>query len=51
MSGPNLNKNFLNDTKLCIFMVDLLIQVNRMGVPQENKSMQCCQIMTCASDK
>lgn len=26
------------------------LQVSRMGVPQENKSMQACQIMTCAAD-
>ncbi|KAK3590717.1 hypothetical protein CHS0354_012290 [Potamilus streckersoni] len=26
------------------------LEVNRMGVPQENKSLQCCQIMTCAAD-
>ncbi|KAK3092104.1 hypothetical protein FSP39_025223 [Pinctada imbricata] len=26
------------------------MEVNRMGVPQENKSMQSCQIMTCATD-
>ncbi|KAL5022553.1 hypothetical protein ScPMuIL_001708 [Solemya velum] len=26
------------------------LEVNRMGVPQENKSLQSCQIMTCASD-
>lgn len=26
------------------------LEVNRMGVPQENKSFQCCQVMTCATD-
>ncbi|XP_052776408.1 dynein axonemal intermediate chain 3-like isoform X2 [Mya arenaria] len=26
------------------------LEINRMGVPQENKSFQCCQIFTCATD-
>ncbi|CAC5422765.1 WD repeat-containing protein 63 [Mytilus coruscus] len=26
------------------------MEVNRMGVPQENKSLQNCQLMTCATD-
>ncbi|XP_045159985.2 dynein axonemal intermediate chain 3-like isoform X2 [Mercenaria mercenaria] len=26
------------------------MEINRMGVPQENKSFQCCQIFTCATD-
>ncbi|XP_033738311.1 WD repeat-containing protein 63-like isoform X3 [Pecten maximus] len=26
------------------------MELNRMGVPQENKSLQCCQIMSCATD-
>lgn len=26
------------------------MEVNRMGVPQENKSMTACQVMTCAAD-
>lgn len=26
------------------------VLVNRMGVPQENKTLQCCQLMTCATD-
>lgn len=26
------------------------MEINRMGVPQENKSFQCCQIFTCAID-
>ena len=28
----------------------LQFQVNRMGVPQENKALQSCQLMTCATD-
>lgn len=26
------------------------LEVNRMGVPQENKALQSCQLMTCATD-
>ncbi len=27
------------------------MEITRMGVPQENRNGQCCQIMTCAVDQ
>jgi len=34
----------------CVCVVHA-VQVNRMGVPQENTSGQCTQLMTCSTDQ